>query len=313
MKCKNCGTQNSDQALKCINCNAPLDGSMVAEKKTSAKKASGSVVCKNCKTANPADALKCTNCNAPLEGSMVASVSQAELSVGQVMCKNCKAINPADALKCHQCNAPLDGSLVVRNETPAAARPSGKPGSKVDKDTTAFHFQQSNQIICPNCSYPNQAIAIECIRCHTPLKSGDSKSKAPAPAVKKPDKSAEPAGTGKEKTSPKINLTVNPWAEQPVKPDNYCLTPLKSDYSVSGESFPLENAENNLNRDNLDPDNKTITSSSQAVIRFKDGKWTISDTSTMKTTFIKVQGEVELSDGDILLLGNKIFKFSRQE
>jgi ribosomal protein L40E len=168
MKCKNCGTQNSAQALKCSNCNAPLDGSMVAER-TSDPLHSGNVTCKNCNATNAAYALKCHQCNAPLDGSMVVDHSnRASLGDSQVMCKNCKATNPANALKCHQCNAPLDGSLVIRNSSPVKA-------AKIDKSTTAIHQQLGQDTNkCPGCGYPNQPMAEKCVKCDTPLRAQSS-------------------------------------------------------------------------------------------------------------------------------------------
>ena len=147
MKCKNCGTQNSAQALKCSNCNAPLDGSMVAER-TSDPLHSGNVTCKNCNATNAA-----------------YHSNRASLGDSQVMCKNCKATNPANALKCHQCNAPLDGSLVIRNSSPVKE-------AKIDKSTTAIHQQLGQDTNkCPGCGYPNQPMAENCVKCDTPLKA----------------------------------------------------------------------------------------------------------------------------------------------
>jgi|GEM_PF-2148021 len=300
MKCKNCGTHNSDQALKCVNCNAPLDGSMVVERSSSGSGSSGkNVTCKNCKAINPADALKCHQCNAPLVGSMVVESGRA-VAGGQVICKNCKADNPADALRCHQCNAPLDGSLVIRNqEKPSDAR--------IDKSTTAIHRNAPEQKICPYCSYPNQAIADVCVMCSKPLTPDTVTKKEKAKADTPPAR--QRPSTARSKS---MDMTINPWAEQPVVPDSYVLVPLKSDFTGAGEPISLNGEEVNLNRDLLDPGNMTITSSSQAVMRNAGGKWSIEDKSNMQTTFVKVTGSHELNDGDIILMGNKMFKFTKE-
>ncbi|MCZ2101652.1 MAG: FHA domain-containing protein [Chitinophagales bacterium] len=297
MKCKNCHTQNSDHALKCINCNAPLDGSMVIEKSGASKHVQGTITCKNCKTSNPADALKCMSCNAPLDGSMVLQHTARE-SVGMVMCKNCKNANPASALKCQHCNAPLDGSMVIQ---PAGDTKKKQEDSKMS--TTAFHENKSNAVICSKCAYPNQAIAKTCVKCHSPLTTASADKNAGAQKTQKAVVSSE---------KDQMNATINPWAEQPEKPIIFNLIPLKSDFSISGEAIALNHTENTLNRENLDPGNVAITSSSQAVISYKEGKWYIKDTSSLKTTFIKVHEEQELQDGDIILMGNKLFKFSRE-
>lgn len=67
-----------------------------------------------------------------------------------------------------------------------------------------------------------------------------------------------------------------------------------------------------LNRQNTEPDNNSITSKQQAVISFEDGKWYIEDKSSFHTTFIRVTKKTMLEDGDILVLGNREFKFSKQ-
>ena len=297
MKCKNCGTHNSNQALKCQNCNAPLDGSML-ESHNPTSKSHGMVVCKNCKTSNPNDALKCRNCNAPLDGSMV-SESKSKVIPGQVVCKNCKTANPIDALKCMNCNAPLDGSMAIQHDK--GKIPKEKPG-KIDKSTTAIHQNTDKQRICPHCSYPNQATALTCVRCRTSLNIDKAPvSRSEVEPKSKPAKNKETMG-----------LTVNPWAEKPVIPDKYHLIPLKSDFTTSGEPIHLKEGSNNLNRANLDPGNTSITSSSQAVIKQDGGKWILEDTSSMMTTFVKVNGATELNDGDIILMGNKLFRFSKE-
>lgn len=298
MKCKNCGAQNSEHALKCQNCNAPLDGSMVERPKSSSK-VGGTIICKNCRTVNTGDALKCNHCNAPLDGSMVLD-SRPKVMSGQVLCKNCKTANPEDALRCLHCNAPLDGSMVIRSDKKQGTTRGSK--QKIEKSTSAI-YQNESRKTCPKCGYPNQSIADACVRCHTSLadkKEAKTKAVPAEPLVKASEKKAS------------MNLTVNPWAEPPVVPDKYSLTPLKSDFTEGGDSIPLKEGKNNLKRDNLDPGNMTITSASQAVIRCEGGKWTIEDTSTMKTTFVHVSGQSELKDGDIILLGNKLFKFSKE-
>lgn len=301
MKCKNCGTQNSAQALKCSNCNVPLKGSMVVERQGSRSGASGNVTCKNCKATNPADALKCHQCNAPLTGSMVMGPGEKTLGASQVMCKNCKTTNAADALKCIACNAPLDGSMVIKNETPPAS-------GKIDKSTTAIHQADSGKLpnACPSCGYPNQPLARSCVKCDTPL-HGEKQSD-----VKPASVPAQVAKEAPKKSGKAMDLTINPWAEQPAKPATCSLTPLKSDFSEDRSPIVLNAGNNKLNRENLDPGNQTITSAGQASISYNNGTWNIEDISAMQTTFIKVSGATELKNGDILLMGNKMFKFTAE-
>lgn len=296
MKCKNCGTHNSDQALKCVNCNAPLDGSMVVERPSTSATAKGNVTCKNCKATNAADALKCHQCNAPLDGSMVVDQSnRSGLGNAQVICKNCKSTNPADALKCHTCNAPLDGSLVIK-------APETVKSPKIDKSTTAIHPKNPGSgNICPKCGYPNQDIANECVKCNTTLGNNKSSAEIIAPKTISPvsDKKA-------------MDMTINPYAAAPVKPKGFSLTPLNADLSADRDPIHLEADVNRLDRSMLDAGNNTITSSGQATIRRNNNKWVIEDNSAMQTTFIKVNGTVDLNDGDVILMGNKMFRFTAE-
>jgi hypothetical protein len=64
-----------------------------------------------------------------------------------------------------------------------------------------------------------------------------------------------------------------------------------------------------LNRDNLEPDNFTITSQVQAEVRLVDGQWYIENKSKLKTTFIQVLTPVKLNKGDVIIMGNKRFLF----
>ena len=64
-----------------------------------------------------------------------------------------------------------------------------------------------------------------------------------------------------------------------------------------------------LNRDNTDPKNDTITSQEQACITFEDGKWCIEDKSEYNTTFVQAAHKIELQEGDLILLGNQLYRF----
>ncbi len=64
-----------------------------------------------------------------------------------------------------------------------------------------------------------------------------------------------------------------------------------------------------LNRDNLGPDNNTITSQVQAMLHYKEGKWELENGSRYKTTYIQVIKPATIQKGDILVFGNKRFLF----
>ena len=64
-----------------------------------------------------------------------------------------------------------------------------------------------------------------------------------------------------------------------------------------------------LNRNNTEVNNPSITSRQQALITRVDGHWFIEDKSEQKTTFVQAAHKIELHDGDLILLGNRLFEF----
>lgn len=67
-----------------------------------------------------------------------------------------------------------------------------------------------------------------------------------------------------------------------------------------------------LNRENTEIDNRTITSKEQAILSFEDGKWFIENKSNFDSTFIFAGRKLEVHSGDVLMLGNRRFKFETE-
>lgn len=68
-----------------------------------------------------------------------------------------------------------------------------------------------------------------------------------------------------------------------------------------------------LNRDNLDKNNPTITSQEQASVYYERGSWYIQDKSSQKTTFKQIAHPTEINNGDIILMGDMMFRFEVEE
>ena len=64
-----------------------------------------------------------------------------------------------------------------------------------------------------------------------------------------------------------------------------------------------------LNRENTDSLNQTITSHIQAIVKKEGDKWMITDHSVLHTTFVQASRPIELKNGDLILLGDQIFRF----
>lgn len=103
--------------------------------------------------------------------------------------------------------------------------------------------------------------------------------------------------------------TVRPMRKNEKK-ERFTLTPISEESGTpEGEAMSYEGGEIGLNRENTSPGNSTITSVCQALVRCEDGKWTIEDRSEYKTTFVQATRKIELKKGDLILLGNQLYRF----
>lgn len=104
-----------------------------------------------------------------------------------------------------------------------------------------------------------------------------------------------------------VNVYTEPGTEDVPA---FSLTPVKK-VNEPQQRPPVEfkGQEAILNRANVDPDNFSITSRRQASIANIDGKWVLTDLSDQQTTFVHAAPGHELKDGDMILLGNRLFIF----
>lgn len=70
----------------------------------------------------------------------------------------------------------------------------------------------------------------------------------------------------------------------------------------------FEGSSVSIGRESIDPQNFSI-SGQHATIEMVDGQWHISNDSSNGFTFVQVKGKAVLNDGDIIVVGNKIFQF----
>lgn len=213
-------------------------------------------------------------------------------------CDNCGWENPEGLTKCEKCNAPLSGQ--VNNNLSATARESGASASphmlsKTVNENAIFGSEATSKAplgsVCPKCGYPLREGVKVCPNCHYGSTSRENGASA-APA--RPVNATEG--------------TVNPWVN--VAPTSKCsLEPIAQDGVDTPSVIILKGDKHELNRANLDPENKTITSHTQAILSHKDGQWYIQNMSAQKTTFIQVKGDTALKEGDVILMGNRQFVF----
>lgn len=213
-------------------------------------------------------------------------------------CNFCGWDNPQGKETCEKCNKPLTGStsdkgqsVVPNQDRPTDRQVAGEfnPKATVRETTAECHqLQEESPIyLCPQCGYT--------------LEDGKCSScgyNASEPAKKEHSKVAEDA----KKTIRPIRKTEKEGA--------FMLIPISEETGMpEGDELSFEGNNVILNRDNTDSKNKTITSQEQAVMTFENGKWCIEDKSEFKTTFVQASRKIELSSGDLILLGNQLYRF----
>jgi hypothetical protein len=179
-------------------------------------------------------------------------------------------------------------------------------------------IQKDILIPCSNsdCGYLNPGDAVICAKCKTPIVNKVTGTKATA-GVKAPATIAGQPQVVKESFSG----TIDPYRE-----NNKVVTCFLEPVLRSGEKnqfdipenakgffdikFTLDNNPVELNRENLDKDNITITSKVQAELYFENGRWLLWDRSELKTTFVLAKEKTELHEGDVILMGDRKFIFS---
>ena len=210
-------------------------------------------------------------------------------------CNNCGWENPEGAQRCEKCNSPLAGVPVY--EQKIEQQEQGIK-STVREDVDPIEIQRKNNV-CPDCGFPIREGSTRCPNC------GKEFVQAPPEPVVAPFVAPAPiAGVAS-----KYDATVNPWSN-PTAGKVFKLQP------VAWENEPGEipamtyvGDKVGLSRENTDPTNHTITSKTQAEIVNENGKWFIEDKSVQQSTFVHAGRKMELTDGDVIVLGNRRFIF----
>lgn len=276
--------------------------------------------CKNCGWDNPTGLSKCEKCNTPLEGdvSNQSAVSyygtNRENNYGGTACEGNYAGTVAESSNA----APVYGKTVCESSAfPGASAPDASPTPATPSAGVLG--------LCPECGYPLRPGTSVCPKCHyivgrnanVAARVGDN-DKGPADTELenrygalsehamqgKPEKKQEIAPTRFDGTiMPGMNMTPDIW---------FSLTPIAyQGERETPQKVEFEDRHVELNRDNIDPKNHTITSKVQAVVDYdnKKERWYIQDKSAQRYTFVRCADEMPLMDGDEILMGDRRFIF----
>jgi hypothetical protein len=106
--------------------------------------------------------------------------------------------------------------------------------------------------------------------------------------------------------------TFNPYTQPLVEIPKFKLTSVPRHTETSGQTNEYEGDSVALKRANLDKENFTISSQEHATIENVNNKWYISNKSSLKTTYVQVNAMTEITDGDVILIGDRMFIFRPQ-
>ncbi|MCQ2324616.1 MAG: FHA domain-containing protein [Paludibacteraceae bacterium] len=256
--------------------------------------------CKNCGWDNPAGLTKCEKCNTPLEGDVS---NQPAASYNGTACES----NYADTVTEGSNAAPVYGKTVCESNAFSGV---STPVTNSTPSTSAAGVLDR----CPECGYPLRPGTSVCPKCHHMLELAateleDSCGTSFEHAMpSKPGKKQEVAPTRFDGTvMPGMNMTPDIW---------FSLTPIAHQGErETPQKVEFEDRHVELNRDNIDPKNHTITSKVQAVVDYdsKKNRWYIQDKSSQRYTFVRCTDEMPLMDGDEILMGDRRFIFHAEK
>lgn len=261
-------------------------------------------------------------------------------------CKNCGWPNKPNETTCAKCGATLESEVTSANygdayESPHTIANGGGDGlKKTVMESDAFREQINyvqeplepiptvSELTCPKCGYPLRSDSSKCPNCNFQVNgSQDERSignntngyqRRPTRMAETPETPsiAPKAEERIVRKTGKIRGTINPYMMNIPQEPNCVLKPLQrmnERKPVEPVELEMDAGEVILTRDNTEPGNPSITSREQAVISYDNGRWFIENRSEQNTTFVLANKKIELQDGDIILLGNRMFEFTEQK
>lgn len=220
-------------------------------------------------------------------------------------CQFCGWDNPQGKETCEKCNKPL-----MINEP--------EQQSNANQSASNNHERPTNRQVNENFN-PKKTLRESDLNASKTAREASAVNKCPECGFDMEDGACANCGYSVDvKEGPKADAsakvsdfrkTVRPQRKG-EKEGKFTLTPISEETGLpEGETLSFEGNEISLNRNNTDPKNSTITSLEQAKICFKDGKWGIVDSSEYQTTFVQASQSIELKSGNLILLGNQLYRF----
>lgn len=179
------------------------------------------------------------------------------------------------------------------------------------------------QKTCPKCGYPVLGTFTTCPGCGSPLGGGaaETPKKTAAQEIEELDIKTTCDKCGKEVS---VTYSFCPYCNEPIRQKTvfvrrHNIAPPKPKCSLTvipDEGEGIEARKNSyegnqvmLTRENTEPENRSITSKEQAELVCEEGKWYILNHSELCTTAVEAGRKLEIQPGDVIVLGDRRFKF----
>lgn len=212
-------------------------------------------------------------------------------------CNNCGWNNAAELVRCEKCNYPLDGSLNIRNEKDLNYKEGEDDGSKTVKGRV-----------------PNAPAWDQKDQSHTDSKRS-GKEGAEVFQNFRPTGGAKWSSADQSDPMAEDEGTINPFDK--TKEDSYendkVLLSISRINPVTNEVVETKEIRGTqhkavLNRNAINPKNRTISSNVHAEIIVVEGKVFLKNYYPGKTTFLRVDDMIEVKKGSCILIGNELIR-----
>lgn len=249
--------------------------------------------CKQCGWPNRPNERFCVKCNSPLEAEPAPAAQEPVRPVGT------------------ETSSPL--KQTVREDGIFGSRQQPYDSSQFADSYSQPAETQPESVSCPKCGYPLRQGAVKCPNCRFELRRVEPQPTTPGannqdhevPRRVKPTRLDNGMGGGQA-----YRGTINPYMMNYAAEPTFVLTPVRRMNERGDlESIEYEGNEVTLSRGNTEERNPTISSSQQALVTRVDGHWGIEDKSGQRTTFVQAAQRIQLHEGDLILLGNRLFEF----
>ena len=220
-------------------------------------------------------------------------------------CHFCNWDNPEGRTRCEKCDHELQPDAAESpsyvHDRPTTRKPKADSGKYLKRTINENEFRRQRGGMNGTVSEKTDM----CPNCHLELEEGE------CPSCGYTESQNDDKQNNENKMNANKNKETQRWdPKADVVKGRFGLTPLSGKTGLP-ESDPISFAGNKieLNRENTDPENSTITSKTQAVVTYENGKWAITDESELRSTFVQAARKIELENGDIILLGNQLYRF----